>query len=173
VIFFRTADGHIDYGKPYLSGFDFSRPARKEEMTEMAGDDVGHNLYRHPMAQTTASPGERSRFKKSFDIYSLGVVLVEIAHWATVDKVLGLDLNKARGRPSLITQVQDKLLERRMQAELAGHMGERYEKATYRCIKGGTWLNLMPGDETNDEVALRLAMEFYQQVIKRLESIVT
>ncbi|KAI0128673.1 prion-inhibition and propagation-domain-containing protein [Xylariales sp. AK1849] len=172
VIFFRTAEGHVNYSKPYISGFDFSRPARKDEMTEIAGDDVEHNLYRHPHAQATNS-GERERFKKSFDIYSLGVLFVEIAHWATVENVLGIDLNKARGRPSMISRVQEKLLSPDMLSELGGHMGEIYEKAARRCIAGGKWLNLLESeDETNDEIAARLSMTFYEDVVKRLGSIV-
>lgn len=141
-------------------------------MTEIAGDDVEHNLYRHPHAQA-ANPGERERFKKSFDIYGLGVLFVEIAHWATVDAVLGIDLNKARGRPSLISRVQEKLLTPDMLAELGGHMGEVYEKAARRCIAGGKWLNLTDSeDETNDEVAARLSMSFYEYVVKKLGSII-
>ncbi|KAI1861723.1 uncharacterized protein JN550_010663 [Neoarthrinium moseri] len=171
IIFFRTSQGHINYHNPYISGFDFSRPARKDEMTEIAGDDVEHNLYRHPSAQTAGS-GERARFKKSFDIYSLGVVLVEIAHWAPVEKVLGIDLRKARGQPSMISRVRDRLLAQDMLAELGGHMGEIYEKAARRCIAGGKWLNLLETEEeTNDDVAARLSMAFYEDVVKRLDSI--
>ncbi|ORY59249.1 prion-inhibition and propagation-domain-containing protein [Pseudomassariella vexata] len=173
LIFFSTAGGHIDYSKPYLSGFDFSRPARKDEMTEVAGDNVDHNLYRHPHAQTTTSSGERERFKKSFDIYSLGVLFVEIAHWVTVDKVLRIDLNKARGRPSIVARVQENLLMPDMLDELGGHMGDVYQEAARRCIAGGKWLNLVEmDDETNNEVAARLSLTFYEKVVKQLANIV-
>lgn len=171
VIFFRTPKGHIDYTKPYISGFDFSRPARKDEMTEIAGDDVMHNLYRHPLVQST-NTGERPRFKKSFDIYSLGILLVEIAHWSTVEDVLGINLKIARGRPSMIERVREKLLTDEMREELSGHMGKIYEKAARRCIAGGKWLNLLDtDDETNDKVANTLSMTFYEDVVKELERI--
>jgi hypothetical protein len=141
-------------------------------MTEAAGDDVEHNLYRHPRAQRT-DLGERERFKKSFDIYSLGIVLVEIAHWSSVDKILGIDLNRARGRPSIIQRVEKTLLSPERLLEVGGHMGGIYERAVRRCIAGGKWLNLLESeDETNDEVAARLSMAFYENVVKALGGIV-
>jgi serine/threonine protein kinase len=64
----------VDYSKPYLSGFDFARPARPGEFTEKPADDVEFGIYRHP---STLSMGpERPAYRKSFDIYSFGVILV-------------------------------------------------------------------------------------------------
>lgn len=169
IIFFRTTSGCVDYAKPYLSGFDFSRPARPDEMTDIPpGDDAEYNLYRHPCAQST-NPEERERFKKSFDIYSLGVLLVEIAHWATVDKVLGIDMNAARGRPSIALRVREQLLAEDRIAELGASMGAVYETATRKCIAGGKDLGLSEDDdETNDVVAARLSMVLHEDVVKPL-----
>ncbi|KAL2260212.1 hypothetical protein VTK26DRAFT_5862 [Humicola hyalothermophila] len=170
IIFFRTNTGHVDYAKPYLSGFDFSRPARADEMTDIPGpsDDAEYNLYRHPLAQST-NPEERERFKKSFDIYSLGVLLVEIAHWATVEKVLGIDVNAARGRPSVALRVRESLLAEDQIAELGACMGEVYEAAARKCIAGGKELGLSEDDdETNDAVAARLSLVLHEDVVKPL-----
>jgi hypothetical protein len=171
VVFFRDKAGHVDYGKPYLSGFDFSRPARPGEMTDIPGDDAEYNLYRHPHAQST-NPGERERFKKSFDIYSLGVLLVEIAHWATVDHVLRINLNAARGRPSIALRVRKDLLAPDKIADLGANMGEIYEEAARKCIAGGRELRLLDSDdETNDAIAAKLSMAFYEDVVKKLADI--
>lgn len=167
IIFFRTTSGHVDYAKPYLSGFDFSRPARADEVTDIP-DDVEYNLYRHPHAQST-NLSERERFKKSFDIYSLGVLLVEIAHWATVEKVLNIDMNAARGRPSIALRVRQSLLAEEQIAELGASMGAIYEGAARKCIAGGKDLGLSEGDdETNDAVAARLSMVLHEDVVKPL-----
>ncbi|KAL2167513.1 hypothetical protein VTG60DRAFT_1165 [Thermothelomyces hinnuleus] len=172
IIFFRTTDGQVDYSKPYLSGFDFSRPARADEMTEIPNPgETEYNLYRHPLAQST-NPEDRERFKKSFDIYSLGVLLVEIAHWATVERVLGIDLNAARGRPSVTLKVRERLLAEDQIAELGASMGAVYETATRKCITGGKELGLSEGDdETNDAVAARLSMVLHEEVVKPLGDI--
>lgn len=170
IIFFRTTSGQVDYTKPYLSGFDFSRPARADEMTDIPGpgDDAEYNLYRHPLAQST-NPEERERFKKSFDIYSLGVLLVEIAHWAPVERVLGIDMNAARGRPSIALRVRDSLLVEEQIADLGACMGAVYETASRKCITGGKELGLCEGDdETNDAVAARLSMVLHEDVVKPL-----
>jgi hypothetical protein len=182
IVFFRTVAGHVDYSRPYLSGFDFSRPARADEMTDVPGpgDDVEFNLYRHPRAQSSSmmvpgpgSGGERQqgreRFKKSLDIYSLGVLLVEIAHWTTVDRILGINLNAARGRPSIALRVRENLLAEEQIAELGAAMGAVYEGATKKCLAGGLELGLSEDDdETDDVVASRLSMVLHEQVVKPL-----
>ncbi|KAL2270353.1 hypothetical protein VTJ83DRAFT_2537 [Remersonia thermophila] len=174
VIFFQTTDGQVDYAKPYLSGFDFSRPARADEMTDVPSDDAAFNLYRHPLAQSAALEG-RGRFKRSFDIYSLGVLFVEIAHWAPIERVLAIDTNAARGRPSIALKVRDRLLEPDRIADLGACMGSLYETAARKCIAGGPELGLAGGDdgddETDDAVAARLSMVLHEEVVKRLGAI--
>lgn len=41
----------VDWSQAFLSGFDFARPARKEETTEIPGDGEEYNMYRHPGTQ--------------------------------------------------------------------------------------------------------------------------
>lgn len=171
IVFFQTSKGQVDYSRPYLSGFDFSRPARPEEMTDIPGDDAEFDLYRHPQAQST-SPGERTRFKKSFDIYSLGVLLVEIAHWDTIDRILRINLSVARTRPSIALRLKSSLLAADMMAAIGAAVGEVYEKATGICISGGPTLGLEEGDdETDGAVAARLSMAFYENVVRALDSV--
>lgn len=172
IVFFRTTTGHVNYAQPYLSGFDFSRPARADEMTDVPGpgDDAEYNLYRHPHAQSpSAGESGRQRFKKSFDIYSLGVLFVEIARWATVETVLGIDVNAARGRPSIALRVRKQLLEEGQVAELGACMGGVFERAARKCLEGGAELGLGEGDdETDDVVASRLSMVLHEEVVKPL-----
>ncbi|KAK3692842.1 prion-inhibition and propagation-domain-containing protein [Podospora appendiculata] len=171
IVFFQktaAAHGRIDYSKPYLSGFDFSRPARADEMTDIP-DPGDYNLYRHPSAQSI-NPGERERFKKSFDIYSLGVIFVEIAYWATVDEILKINLDEARGRPSIALKVRDQLKDK--MEDLGASMGEIYKSAAWKCIEGGMELDLKDtDDETNDAVAAKLSLALHERVVKQLGDI--
>ncbi|KAF5681109.1 hypothetical protein FHETE_140 [Fusarium heterosporum] len=172
VLFFRTRDGHVNYRQPYLSGFDFSRPGGSDEMTDAPGDDAEHDLYRHPNAQSNRRR-DRERSKKSFDIYSLGVILVELAHWQPLEDVLRIDIRRARGRPDIVRGVREALLKEDRVAAVGADMGERYEDATRKCLAGGEQLGLREGDdETQDEVAENLSRKFYEDVVKRLEYIV-
>ncbi|CAM1503012.1 Fc.00g077880.m01.CDS01 [Cosmosporella sp. VM-42] len=171
VLFFRTRSGHVDYRKPYLSGFDFSRPGGSDEMTDAPGVDAEHDLYRHPSAQSNRRR-DRERSKKSFDIYSLGVIFVELAHWCTVENVLRIELRRARGRPDIVRRVREGLLSEEQIAAVGADMGEKFEEATRKCLKGEGELGLKKGDvETVDEVAETLSMRFYEDVVKRLEEV--
>ncbi|KAH6984856.1 prion-inhibition and propagation-domain-containing protein [Ilyonectria sp. MPI-CAGE-AT-0026] len=172
ILFFRTRAGHVDFRQPYLSGFDFSRPGGSEEMTDAPGDDAEHDLYRHPRTQSNRQRN-RERSKKSFDIYSLGVIFVELAHWQTVETVLGIEMRRARGRPDVVRRVREALLTEDRVAAIGADMGEKFEEATRKCLAGGKELGLKDGDdETADEVAERLSMKFYDDVVKRLEAVV-
>jgi len=171
IVFFPTASKgkngtskKVDYSKPYLSGFDFARPARADEMTEIPGDVPAYNMYRHPSTQGQGF-GPRESFRKSFDIYSLGVVLVELASWKTIDKVLGLEV----GRMRTAMKIRDTLLEESRIQEVGSNMGEMYESATKKCLAGGSELGILEtDDETSDAVAAKLSMAFYEDVVKKL-----
>ncbi|TVY46158.1 hypothetical protein LOCC1_G003445 [Lachnellula occidentalis] len=154
----------VDYSKPYLSGFDFARPARADEMTEIPGDVPAYNMYRHPSTQGQGF-GPRESFRKSFDIYSLGVVLVELASWQTIDRVLDLEV----GRMRTGMKIRDTLLEKNRIREVGSNMGEMYERATEKCLAGGSELGILEtDDETSDAVAAKLSMAFYEDVVKTL-----
>lgn len=85
VIFFPRGDGEaeaIDWGGPWLVGFEYAREDPGfSETPGMPG--LATNLYRHPdqWGQPTR------RFRKSHDIYSLGVILPEIGLWMPVSKL--------------------------------------------------------------------------------------
>ena len=164
IVFFPgSKSSKVDYSKPYLSGFDFARPARRDDMTETPSD-VEHNLYRHPSAQAVGI-GPRESFRKTFDIFSLGVILVEVAHWKTIDKVLGVQAGKVR----MAAKVREMLMEEESVAEIGANMGEMYEMATKKSLAGGTELGIEDtDDETSDVVAAKLSMAFYEDVVKKL-----
>jgi hypothetical protein len=64
-------------GKLYLIGFEFAR--KEDEASTRIGDDTWwKNLYRHPQRQGVHPEID---FNMLHDIYSLGVILLEIALW--------------------------------------------------------------------------------------------
>jgi hypothetical protein len=106
-------------------------------------------------------------------MYSLGVVLQEIGHWAPVEYIVQINIERAWRQPSIIEGVRDLLLTEKTREDLRGSMGSVYEMATRRCIAGGQLLKVEDGDdETNDEVATTLSMAFYEHVVKELKRIV-
>ena len=135
VIFFESADGGLDLGQPYVSGFDYSRPAQNEDMTERPPKNFADDLYRHPLAQGAVGPRGAS-FKKSFDIYSLGVILLEIAYWKPLDVILGLDDSKVV-KPAESIKVRQRLLEEKtFLGYVKSHLGRTVVGVVEACVEG-------------------------------------
>ncbi|KAI0408886.1 hypothetical protein F4802DRAFT_546886 [Xylaria palmicola] len=71
----------LDFKNLYLFGFRWSRPEEAE--TDLRTDySPDNNLYRHPDRWGNPVP-----FVKAHDVYSLGVVLFEIAYWRPISRI--------------------------------------------------------------------------------------
>ena len=69
---------------PFVVGYDYARADNPLEMTEDVPSNPIVDLYRHPQAQGIARPS----FKKVYDLYALGCVLLEIALWRSLEDIL-------------------------------------------------------------------------------------
>ncbi|KAI9700872.1 MAG: hypothetical protein M1836_002242 [Candelina mexicana] len=128
----NPAINNISPSYTYLSGFDYARPARSEEMTEKPPENAEYDVYRHP---STHGDSPRTNYKKTFDIYSLGIVLLEIAYWQPIDKILSIpDLRTAR--PPVLHRIREQLLEEGYLSEVGGRMGDMYEEVVRACLEG-------------------------------------
>lgn len=66
-------------------------------------------------------------------------------------------------------KIRDMLLEENRIQEVGSNMGEMYERATMKCLAGGSELGILEtDDETTDAVAAKLSMAFYEDVVKKL-----
>ncbi|KAH0536193.1 hypothetical protein FGG08_006901, partial [Glutinoglossum americanum] len=161
-----------DLLSPILTGFDYARPARSEEMTERPPENPEYDIYRHP---ATHSSNPTSSYKKPYDIYSLGVILVEIAHWRPIDQIIGIE-DLAKAKPEKTRGVQKLLLDTAegYLDDVAFRVGERYREAVVMCLSGefgvgGKGLK----DYKEEEHGARLQAEFYEKVVLKLGGIVT
>lgn len=144
VVFVTASDGRPIWSRPYLVGFEFSRPDAVDESSEKPEQSARFNVYRHPFAQ--GAPGEK--YRKVFDIYSLGVILTEIAMWRPVWKLYKDSVSPDAFRELLI----------RKAADWTSHlMGVEYHNVTVHCLSGGQL-----GDES------RLEQDFYVTVVENL-----
>ncbi|OAK97904.1 hypothetical protein IQ06DRAFT_296170 [Phaeosphaeriaceae sp. SRC1lsM3a] len=185
----KTGDGdkidisRINFSDPYISGFDYSRPATSEDMTERPTDNPQADIYRHPTVQSTGnrespSPNPststtsltgRESYKKSFDIYSLGLILLEIAHWRTIDSILNIDIETAR--PKQTWPVRDRLVEREPQhlAWVRSYVGVAVEGIVRACLEGPEAFGLPKEcDERRGVVAAALQEKFGERVVRVL-----
>ncbi|OTA95991.1 hypothetical protein M434DRAFT_393285 [Hypoxylon sp. CO27-5] len=121
-----------------LSGFDYSRPGG--EMTELPTNDRKHDLYRHPDVQFDVPRDGEYGYKEMHDIYSLGVVLMEIGLWQPIHQFLGVSLNQLIPRPT-IRGIRKSLLKAESLAILQSEAGERFSEVVRLCLAVGLSLN--------------------------------
>jgi Prion-inhibition and propagation len=186
----ENEDAAVDYNKPYLSGFDYARPSRSGEMTEKPPELARYDIYRHPRVQGGSSSSES--FKKSFDIYSLGLVLLEIAMWMPVDRIVGIeDLGEAG--PKVVGGVRETLLGGGSRISCGGgsigqgkgrdkeslfiqgvraRLGDFYADAVRACLVGAEAFGVgADEDETGEGAGARLQAGFCERVVDRLGAV--
>ncbi|OGM45875.1 hypothetical protein ABOM_006045 [Aspergillus bombycis] len=72
--------------KAHLVGFEYARPDSKDGLaiTQLPCDSLGADQYRHPKARGA----HRKSYRKAFDLYALGCVLLELALWKPLATIL-------------------------------------------------------------------------------------
>ncbi|EXJ67127.1 uncharacterized protein A1O5_09774 [Cladophialophora psammophila CBS 110553] len=68
----------------YVAGYVYARLDSPYELTEPTESDFENDLYRHPMSMGPS----RVSYRKSFDIFSVGCVLLELGLWASLPDIL-------------------------------------------------------------------------------------
>lgn len=122
----------LNLSKPYLVGFDISRPNQPGEFSEKPISNPEDDLYRHPFYKGVNSQS----FLPSFDMYSLGVILYEIGLWRCVSYQ---NPRRSSTRPSLETHYShpnyiEKVVMGGSIVELKRFMGARYRDAVTACL---------------------------------------
>ena len=112
-----------DISSPYLLGFDASRPDQLGEMSVASKNTAAENLHRHPNSLNGMS---RKPYCKTYDIYSLGLVLLEIGLW----KVL-----QTYHRPHYSAErFRDKVVVQNLVPNLGSKTGRLYKEVVERCL---------------------------------------
>ena len=85
VLFFTSVDQPSPFWikDPYIIGFNRSRPDQPAAFTEGPSVDLKSQKYQHPEYAK-----DRQRFCPGFDYYSLGLLLLEIGLWQTLDEII-------------------------------------------------------------------------------------
>ena len=110
--------------EPYLIGFNHSRPDESNAFTHGHEHNPEQRDYSHPDYLE-----DESRFRYTYDYYSLGVVLLEIGIWRTLAS-LTASMGGEDQSPSSLRQF---LLERYV-PRLGSTVGEIYQSAVRRCL---------------------------------------
>jgi hypothetical protein len=157
--------------KPFLYGFNYSRPTNPGEETERPVENLLHDIYRHPKVQFDVPREGRSGFNKLHDVYSLGVALFKIAVWKPVYKVLGVNGGHGAIKASAAKSVESRLLAAENIAFLEAEAGDAIASAVWACLDGSLInardVNLLSADSN-----AQLQLEFGERVVRVLDGIV-
>ena len=176
VFVFETATeiypDHI--GEPYLTGFDLVRKV-DDTSARLETKDCKENIYLHP-DRHRLQPGDE--FTMLHDIYSLGVVLLEIACWSSFTNINGI--GKYLVKPHTVKEnskdiVKSKHLEpdnlkrqyiRLAKKQIPPNLGSNYYELVEACLDG-----LADEDGTPHDSKVALGSSYMEQVVAKLEEI--
>ncbi|KAI4163636.1 MAG: hypothetical protein LQ342_002670 [Letrouitia transgressa] len=156
VVFFKRGNNpEPDLSRPFLMGFDISRPNAPGEVSEKPLSDSEDDLYRHPDYRSVNSQS----FLPSFDIFSLGILLFEIGLWRSVGAQGQRRSSNRQERPDLQSHTSDpqfieKVVTRGQISDLKRYMGKIYHDAVFACLSKDLdriWKN----DESDQELRLQ------------------
>ncbi|KAL1639976.1 hypothetical protein SLS58_007402 [Diplodia intermedia] len=151
-----TMGSTIDYGKPSVLGFEYSRP-EVDFSHGLPDNNPERDVYRHPVRQGMPD----KPFSKIHDIYALGVVLLEIGLW---QQAITLERNQFKtARDPYV--VRDQLI-KQARHRLSDKMGHKYRDVVVKCL--GTDFGV--ADDTKED--LKLQQAFRTQVVDVLEKTV-
>ncbi|KAI8941752.1 hypothetical protein NX059_002956 [Plenodomus lindquistii] len=128
-----------DFKAPLLHGFDFARPNAKPSVGRYV-ENIELDIYRHPDRQGEVRDGHT----KEHDLYSLGIVLLEIGLWRSCrDMVEQRAKNQQRRRRHAPTGDEarrvakddmSEWLNDAVQDSLAHYLGSNYRDAVLTCL---------------------------------------
>lgn len=162
----------VDLSEPYLTGFDYSRPVKSASMSEGPGISLADDLYRHPNVQGFNADGGAGRgFRKRHDIYSLGLILTEIAYWKPLESILGVSsLQELKTKDVL--KVREVLLSQSHTESLQSRVGDTIAQVSRLCLEGLNTLS-QPDKDGDDTVgAEHLPMKFYEAVVQPFSGLI-
>ncbi|KAK4116822.1 hypothetical protein N656DRAFT_842216 [Canariomyces notabilis] len=140
---------HIDMENPFLIGH-----IKGDDKTPVKGR-ITNDIYQHPFKRTYPY----SRYCYAFDVYSLGVTLLEIGLWMRVDRVW--KKYKGKDRDNNYFQVRRKLIRAAREA-LPPVCGDLYTQVTVSCLSVERGDSQRAEEAEHQELCARIAAELAQ-----------
>ncbi|KAK1749571.1 hypothetical protein QBC47DRAFT_311673, partial [Echria macrotheca] len=159
---------------PFVCGFVFSRRDAAVEMSEKLatvhkekGEDVHDRLYWHPERFAIAEAAEESEqsglrtksYKREFDLYSLGILLLEVGLWSPVERIYANSRNKD------VREFVD-VVKKSFIPELRGRMGKTYAEVVRACIEGKFGDHIVgEGQSIDEDQETALFLESFKEAV--------
>ncbi|KAI1495751.1 prion-inhibition and propagation-domain-containing protein [Biscogniauxia marginata] len=180
VLFFGSVTDEGSLGMPYITGYDLSRPSDELEMTEKPLFDPLNDIYRHPYVQFGEA---KNCYLKSHDMYSLGIVLIEIALWKPIEAILGIE-DLMTIRPAELRGIREKLLGSsdyhsgsphnatsggsEYLSKVARKFGDSYHDIVVLCLNATKLETPAYKGENHASIKFRLGVLYKEQVMDKL-----
>lgn len=128
----------FDWSSPYLVGFGSSR-SNTGVSDQQSGDQIefGTRIYLHPDRQLK----EYARYQKIHDMYSLGIVLLEIGQL----KLLRESRSASRLQECSPHQLKDTFVKKAKALKIV--LGKRFTKAVVTCLTGNFSIDIPEQDD--------------------------
>lgn len=140
---------------PRIVGFNLSRPDHPNEFTKGPEERIGIAFYQHP-----GCADGRLRYRVEFDYYSIGIVLLELGLWKTVDKLV-----RSRPTPQIIRKQYLPLLGPRM--------GKIYQDAVSVCLSFPIEDEINENRDVTQKRSNAAKLNFHSNVVRALERCTT
>jgi hypothetical protein len=166
IVFFRAPNMDIEYDSPIIAGFEYARPDLPDAGTEAIRLHTPYDIYRHP----DSLRGPYAGSKRSYDIYGLGIVLVEISCWQPIQEILEISLDQVAALAELL-KVRERLLSKKYLDIVGANSGSRYREVVRTCLSGGIALGIAPNAiESDPAVGAVIQSVISERVVKELGS---
>lgn len=187
ITFFSPTKNEADVTKPFISGFEYARPDEEGLTTTKTPSDQEWAIYCHPDYQGQEREGN---YRRTYDIYSLGIILLEIAYWKKAEDILGFSnvenkeadkdrINKdtdasktsqAKYDAENIVHtrgIRDRLLysDKKLLNYVRVTMGNSYARAVEACIGGPEFLGIAETDDQTDGVTSAYLQDGFMEVV--------
>ncbi|KAK0301692.1 hypothetical protein LTR01_009211 [Friedmanniomyces endolithicus] len=180
ILFFSSTES-ANVSEPFLAGFELSRPSIMEQWSEKPGFDPSKDIYRHPNAQSSQVI---VKYRKSCDIYSLGVLMIEVALWKRFKDVVRLE-DFAETKPSTLREIQPWLLRLPLYTgfsvipteagnclqQVSSACGDSFRNIIERCLRMDATEKPEYSEEQEAAIALRVQRVTEEDIVKELERI--
>jgi hypothetical protein len=142
-----------DITSPWITGFQYSRPAIDLSLEVRPVEDPTSEIYNHPDVG--------SGWTKLKDIYSLGILLWEIGYWRPVYETKFKKMSRQQVKDSLLGDLQG------ASGDMwDGLVGKMYMDVVRCCLEGD--FGVMSGQ--SEQEAKVLGTVFFQKVLRELEA---
>jgi hypothetical protein len=156
-------------GEPFLIGFDSVRRATAAS-NMIRVEEWKKNIYLHPDRHRMA-PGDE--FTTRHDIYSLGVVLLEISLWSTFTHQTGIGKYLWETRDNVQMLRSPERLQTRYieiaKSQVPRILGDKYRDVVVSCLEG--LRDEEEGGLLNDQDGIVVGSAYITQIMSRLEEI--